>query len=97
MLAILLYVNEPVFLGIQLIWRITAREDAWRLRRLVMMEEGKKKKGKEQEGSESDDDLHSGLDSFKTVGRNPIRAASLTHDPVFRYNILPKTPKPVAM
>lgn len=32
------------------------------------MEEGKKKKGKEQEGSESEDDLHSGLDSFKTVG-----------------------------
>jgi hypothetical protein len=40
-----------------------------------MMEEGKKKKGKEQEGSESDDDLHSGLDSFKTVGRNTIRTA----------------------
>jgi hypothetical protein len=36
-----------------------------------MMEEGKKKKGKEkgpeQESSETDDDLHSGLDSFKTV------------------------------
>jgi hypothetical protein len=41
-----------------------------------MMEEGKKKKGKEKESegkekesSDSDDDLHSGLDSFKTVSR----------------------------
>jgi hypothetical protein len=31
------------------------------------MEEDKKKKGKEKDGSEDDDDLHSGLDSFKTV------------------------------
>ncbi|KAI5450400.1 hypothetical protein NCC49_003182, partial [Naganishia albida] len=66
-----------------------SREDAWRLRRLVMMEEGKRKKGKEkgteQESSETDDDLHSGLDSFKTVQHFAENTKTCRHVAICRY------------
>ncbi|GHJ89818.1 hypothetical protein NliqN6_6220 [Naganishia liquefaciens] len=62
-----------------------SREDAWRLRRLVMMEEGRKKKGKEKESSETDDDLHSGLDSFKTVQHFAEDTKTCRHIAICRY------------
>ncbi|KAJ9126428.1 hypothetical protein QFC24_002171 [Naganishia onofrii] len=49
------------------------------------MEEDKKKKGKEKDGSEDDDDLHSGLDSFKTVQHYAEDTKTCRHVAICRY------------